>query len=336
MTRSSGRKNSTSASDTLAVTSMSDDLKMPLIRNVALNKDVEGVVTRVFRRKGFYVETNDPIAEVRVGHNTLTIGSSDDGLLVEVYAYPGNRVTADATLAVVSLTGTYDGIFNRGPFANAIFLAYRRSDSSGYTGRIYDRLVHDFGRWHVFRDIGSIKPGKDFREQVRQALVHARIMLVVIGPGWLDAKDESGKRRIDNPDDLHRVEIRFVLERGLPIIPLLVGQTSMPKPEELPDDIRNLSYRAAIPLSDNSWEHDAELLHNALADLLEQSRTSFIPALVKGDSVSHPKFGMGEVMIMGFDSSGKETVEVQFSREHGGRVRLSGAEAVGLRRTVQQ
>jgi formylglycine-generating enzyme required for sulfatase activity len=49
-----------------------------------------------------------------------------------------------------------------------IFISYRRRDSAGVTGRIYDRLCAHFGWDAVFMDIDSIPFGEDFRERIRK------------------------------------------------------------------------------------------------------------------------------------------------------------------------
>lgn len=47
-----------------------------------------------------------------------------------------------------------------------VFISYRRQDSSGATGRIYDRLVTHFGSSAVFRDLEGIRPGQDFAQVI--------------------------------------------------------------------------------------------------------------------------------------------------------------------------
>ena len=43
-----------------------------------------------------------------------------------------------------------------------IFINYRRQDSEGYVGRLYDRLAQHFERDDLFMDVDSIRPGTDF------------------------------------------------------------------------------------------------------------------------------------------------------------------------------
>ena len=71
------------------------------------------------------------------------------------------------------------------------------------------------------------------------------MVLVVIGPNWLNAKDESGGRRLDNPDDFVAIEIAAALARGIRVIPVLVDGARMPKAGELPDLLKPLVRRQA-------------------------------------------------------------------------------------------
>ena len=86
-----------------------------------------------------------------------------------------------------------------------IFLSYRREDSRGVAGRIYDRLCAHFGLDSVFFDVDSVPPGVDFPEYIELVLSHCDVFLAVIGPDW--AGQINTGRRIDNPEDWVRIEI---------------------------------------------------------------------------------------------------------------------------------
>jgi endonuclease/exonuclease/phosphatase family metal-dependent hydrolase len=88
-----------------------------------------------------------------------------------------------------------------------IFISYRRDDTLGSTGRIYDRLIEHFGRDRIFMDVDSIEPGTDFVEEIRQAVSLCDVVVAVIGSGWLQSSDDKGRRRLDNPEDFVRLEI---------------------------------------------------------------------------------------------------------------------------------
>ena len=102
-----------------------------------------------------------------------------------------------------------------------IFLCYRRRQAATHSGRIFDRLRAHFGDDDVFMDITSIPPGvHDFREYITTNVRHCRVLLAVIGPNWVGKT--GTRRRIDNPRDFVRIEIEAALDRGIPVIPILI------------------------------------------------------------------------------------------------------------------
>src|SRR6476659_2567517 len=107
-----------------------------------------------------------------------------------------------------------------------IFISYRRTDSGPSAGRLRDTLCNHFGAEQVFRDINTIDPGERFPRIVAQRIDTCDALLAVIGPTWLTVTDSSGRRRLDNPDDLVRHEIATALARsGLLVIPVLIDST---------------------------------------------------------------------------------------------------------------
>lgn len=146
-----------------------------------------------------------------------------------------------------------------------IFISYRRVDSRPVTNRIYDRLVAAFGKNTIFKDVDDIPPGRDFRGILREATADCDIMLVVIGPNWLDATDAQGKRRLDDPNDFVRLEVETGLQRdGVLVIPLLIEGAGMPPVAALPDTLRELAYNNAFTI------HDDPLFHQNMDTLIRQ------------------------------------------------------------------
>jgi hypothetical protein len=125
-----------------------------------------------------------------------------------------------------------------------IFLSYRRQDSAGIAGRIYDRLRAHFGDDAVFMDIDSIPFGEDFRKQIDSAVGRCDLVLAVIGTKW--AGESDANRRIDDPRDIVRIEIESALRREIPVIPILIDRTTMPTESDLPPSLAALTYRNAI------------------------------------------------------------------------------------------
>ena len=102
-------------------------------------------------------------------------------------------------------------------------------------GRLHELLVQALGRDSVFSGIHDIPPGVDIREYRNRQLATCDLMLVVIGPNWLNARDESGGRRLDHPDDFVAIELAAALDRNIPVIPVLVEGARMPSESELPN-----------------------------------------------------------------------------------------------------
>jgi TIR domain len=128
-----------------------------------------------------------------------------------------------------------------------IAISYRREDSLPIAGRLYDRLQAKFGKRNVFMDFDSIPPGVDFREHIEQTIQRSNLVVVVIGPSWL-GEQAGGQRRIDDLNDFVHLEVAYALKAQVPIIPVLVNDTQMPKPDKLPPDIQGLAFRNALPL----------------------------------------------------------------------------------------
>jgi len=68
-----------------------------------------------------------------------------------------------------------------------VFVCYRRSDSSGYAGRLFDMLSSFFGPEHIFMDIDAIPPGQDFEEIIKASLQGCDVSVILIGPHWLES-----------------------------------------------------------------------------------------------------------------------------------------------------
>jgi len=148
--------------------------------------------------------------------------------------------------------------------AGQVFFNYRRSDSQGTAGRLADALSRHFGPSRVFMDVGDIAPGTDFTQVLEDAVASAAVMLVVIGPRWLESAAGDGRKRLDNPDDFVRVEIESALNHGLPMIPVLVDGAEFPSAEALPPSLAPITRRQAIFIRNDSFQRDIAPLLEAV------------------------------------------------------------------------
>lgn len=143
-----------------------------------------------------------------------------------------------------------------------IFINYRREDSGGHAGRMYDKLVSVFQEHRVFMDVDSISPGVDFPALLAEEVAQCDVFLALIGPGWLQATDAQGRRRIDNPMDFVRIEIKAALQSGATVIPVLLPGASIPDVEALPSDLKKLARLNAFRLGERFHpEMDQLILH---------------------------------------------------------------------------
>ena len=146
----------------------------------------------------------------------------------------------------------------------AIFISYRRDDSEGEAGRLFDDLVGSFGESSVFMDVAGINPGMDFRKAIDENVAECGVLLAVIGPAWCSVTNSAGGRRLDDPNDFVRLEIASALARKIAVIPVLVHGAKMPRPEELPDNLKDLAYHNSVEITHTRWISDVKLLTDAL------------------------------------------------------------------------
>lgn len=137
-----------------------------------------------------------------------------------------------------------------------IFINYRRSDTAASAHHIFDRLRSMYGDGAVFMDIAGIELGVDFTEALSSAVGKCDLFLCLIGKDWTHAADSEGLRRLDDPRDFVRIEIRAALEReDLRILPILLEDALMPTSEELPEEIAPIAFRNALQVSHTNFDY---------------------------------------------------------------------------------
>jgi hypothetical protein len=145
-------------------------------------------------------------------------------------------------------------------FADGVFISYRRSDAAPYARLLQVQLSQHLAGAPVFMDLDSIEPGTDFLEAIKAGVESSRVLIALMGSKWLTATDKEGRRRLDNPDDYVRFEIRQALERRARVIPVLVDGATMPRRQQLPDDLAPLARLNALPISYDRYEYDESRL----------------------------------------------------------------------------
>jgi hypothetical protein len=151
-----------------------------------------------------------------------------------------------------------------------IFICYRREDSAPWAGRLSDRLSDHFPSNQIFMDVGDLAQGVDFVEAIEANVGSCDVLIAIIGKRWLILSDKEGKRGIDNPEDVVRMEIATALRRDIRVIPVLVDGASMPRLTDLPDDLKPLVRRNALQVSDTGFDDDCRRLVAAIEQVLEK------------------------------------------------------------------
>lgn len=153
------------------------------------------------------------------------------------------------------------------PRQTKIFLCYRREDTQGFAGRIYDNLASKYGDEQVFRDIDSIPAGIRYPTWIESRVSQCSVMIVLIGAAWSSSKDDTGQRRLDSPEDWVRQEIETALKRNVPMIPVLVQGARMPSKGELPPSIADLTEFENAEVTDRRWAYDVQQIIQAIDNL---------------------------------------------------------------------
>jgi hypothetical protein len=153
---------------------------------------------------------------------------------------------------------------------NSIFISYRRDDSATICGRVFDSLERYFGQGAVFKDVDSIPLGVSFPQYISSVLDKCGVTLVVIGHRYLDVTGPDGRRRLDDPGDLVRIEVETALQRpGMVVLPVLVEGATMPPADRLPESLRPLTQRnGAVVRNDPDYQGDIRRLETAIESTL--------------------------------------------------------------------
>jgi serine/threonine protein kinase len=141
----------------------------------------------------------------------------------------------------------------------SLFISYRRTDSPDTVKLIHARLKRRLPRWEIFYDHESIPLGEQFPERLRMKVASAAVVLVIIGPKWLEILQQRKGPALDHV----RTEVRLALEATASVVPILVGHAAMPTDADLADfaDLLPLLRRNGRPLRpDPDFDGDLEAI----------------------------------------------------------------------------
>src|SRR5262249_51437632 len=147
-----------------------------------------------------------------------------------------------------------------------IFINYRREGTAETAGRLYDQMAQAFGHENLFVDF----LGADLKARLKNQVPMCQAFLTVIGPSWLDAKDEAGHHRIQSPDDFLAAEIVAALAHNIPVIPVLVDGAHLPLMSELPESLEPLARRQPVEVRRLHFDRDVAAVVERVREALNK------------------------------------------------------------------
>jgi hypothetical protein len=179
-----------------------------------------------------------------------------------------------------ALESALDGLLR--PAHSAFFISYRREQAGFVANCLKAQLARRFGDASVFMDTQAIDAGEEWPRRVHEAILGCSVMLVLIGPAWLEQTDGDGARRLVDPDDWVRREIEAGLRRPeIAVVPILLDGARVPEPEQLPDSIRPLAHRNGVALT-------GDRLTAEIDELVDSIQAGRIRQLIHADGAGQP------------------------------------------------
>ncbi|WNF29298.1 toll/interleukin-1 receptor domain-containing protein [Streptomyces sp. C11-1] len=151
-----------------------------------------------------------------------------------------------------------------------VFINYRTGDEESAAALIARELVRRFGREHIFFASNSIELGHRFPAELDGAAEKCDALIAVIGPRWTEVLGPDGRPALEAEQDWTRREIRTALDRGILVIPVLVGKATRIDRVILPEDLRELADCQYKRFDHRNSDADLAVLGDALARQLPE------------------------------------------------------------------
>ncbi len=114
-----------------------------------------------------------------------------------------------------------------------VFISYRRADHPDFVERIRDWFIaNGYDDERVFMDLSNMPYFTDFAEFIREKVLESEVVIVIIGPQWLDLLRERAAR---DETDYVRLEIAIALEQGKLVAPICIKGAKMLNTKDLQD-----------------------------------------------------------------------------------------------------
>ncbi|MEV6807268.1 toll/interleukin-1 receptor domain-containing protein [Streptomyces sp. NPDC051132] len=151
-----------------------------------------------------------------------------------------------------------------------VFVNYRTGDEESAATMIARELARRFGDERIFFASNSIEPGHRYPAELVRAVEECEALLAVIGPRWAEVAGADGRPALEAEQDWTRREIQTALDRGILVIPVLVGKATRIDRSVLPKDLLELADYQYRRFDHRNAESDLTTLGDILARLLPE------------------------------------------------------------------
>lgn len=166
------------------------------------------------------------------------------------------------------------------PTRGGVFISYRRDDSRLWALLLYAVVAERIGSDRVFLDSVNIPFGDDYEQYVRRELPGYGLALVLMGPDWRGERAD-GRPRIEDANDLYRIEIELALAHDLTILPVVLEGLTPPHATDMPASIATVRKLNMYELSAAKFEQEHPRLLDAIVEH-HQETTTANPAFAVG------------------------------------------------------
>ncbi|GIK62454.1 MAG: hypothetical protein BroJett018_02480 [Chloroflexota bacterium] len=164
-----------------------------------------------------------------------------------------------------------------------LFISYRRADHPDFVERIRDWFIaNGYDDERVFMDLSNMPYFTDFAEFIREKVLESEVVIVIIGPQWLEHLRERAAR---DETDYVRLEIAIALEQGKLVAPICIKGAKMPNGKDLQDfpDLKQITRYHAPELDAGRpfLKNIADIIGALEAELERRNNKKAIPSKPK-------------------------------------------------------
>ncbi len=153
-----------------------------------------------------------------------------------------------------------------------LFINYRRDDEFSFVESLHLRLQARYGEKNVFMDVEKLPLFSRFDTYIVERVREADILVVVIGPHWVET---LSRRAALGETDFVKLEIEEALRNQKVIAPICIADTSFPSESILPESLKPIArLNAAMIKTQAELRQQFDAICRRFDQLIEEKRKS--------------------------------------------------------------